>query len=128
MEATAVVALTLALLQVADHPAEEMYPNRQMVDLLLGSGMVALVVTFVGLPLAIIFLRGIDLAAGWAITIAFVVLFTIGLAITVMVTGGGNDVVRMLANVSLGLSVLFGFQALALTLLRLYGWRLAGWV
>ena len=126
LEATAIVAVSLGLLQLADQHTPQATPGTHLLSILAIAGVVAALVFILGLPFLGLFLRGVELRIAWAITLATAVFCTAGLAIVALAYGSGSEFWRTIATTFFGFLVLFSSQALALSLLRLYGWRLVG--
>jgi hypothetical protein len=126
MEATAIVAVGLGLLQLADRFTAQAQRGNHLFSMLAGAGAITVCAFIVGLPLSGLFLRSVPLRVAWAITLATAVFCTAGFSVLILAANGGSEFWRALAGLFFGFLVLFGSQALALTILRQYGWRLVG--
>lgn len=126
LEATTIVAVCLGLLQLADQYTPQATPGTHLLSILAIAGVVVALVFILGLPFLGLFLRGVELRIAWAITLATAVFCTAGLAVVALAFGPVSEFWRTIATTFFGFLVLFSSQALALSLLRLYGWRLVG--
>lgn len=123
LEATTIVAVSLGLLQLADRFAAQAQPGTHLLSMLAISGGASVGAFIVGLPFTALFLRNVQLPVAWAITVGTALGCAAAFSVALLMLGGAFS--RMFINLFSGFLMLFGSYALALTVLRKYGWRLA---
>jgi hypothetical protein len=153
-ESTAIVAVSLALLQMADQLSvsaqrqaaieqqqlatapQQMAmqqisepkpaPGTYLFSMLAAAGYSAGGVFIAGVPFAMLFLSNVRMRLAWATTIGVTLFCTSAMALLTLMMGTGSEFWLVTTEFSFAFVVLFTSYSLALSLLRLYGWRLVG--
>ena len=123
LAATAIVAVSLGLLQLADrHSGHEVAGTHQF-TVLLASGLAALGSLIGGTPFAVLFLRKVSINVAWAVTVGAALCCATAFSSLGLLF---DDRIFWQAFVAalFCFLILFGSQGIALTVLRQAGWRL----